>query len=745
MSGVLRFDQLDSTRQGAIRKNLATLQQKGASESDIEAYLRDDEKIAPATEPFAGPPQGAGRDWTDEPGKVASALSGAVDATSMGFADEIGSLAPAAANLIFGDVAGAKKAFTNRRLLQGQLRQRDEEARSANPKSYFGGELAAGIAAAPKALAKLGIAKGGAAVGAAMGAGHAEGNLTDRAIGAGVGAAGGALVGKGVEKVVAPAVGYLASKAAPYVRPVVDQVAPVLKNLANRVGAGLEERGVGLSTRDVSGASQPPNASRAASPVLGILNRAQEVADAYAPLSSRERAQQLLLKNLGRDETSVGNLIADAQQLAPDSPMSVIDLADRNTMGAARGAAAVPSKAKTQIPKALNERAKLEHGRARTAIESAAGTEAGDPELVTAELVKRTRENAKPVYEKAYANPPIEDPDVLALFKDEVFQDAYETAKRIAERDGVTLPASLTRDVTIDGVRGTEQVPIPVQGFDYVKQSLDDVIEKRMNSGKMGRKEARQLRDMLGGALKKVDEIAPDYKAARAQFAGDKEMEAAAEAGQEFLTTDDRKVARLVQDYTPGEREVYAQMALNAVDKALRSTGDTHDVYNRIFGNQLKRDALKALVGEDAFRGLQQEMEAIQRRGRSLRFVTSGSNTVPQLGEQLDMETTGIPTALLQLIKGNPGKAAQSLGSSVLMNRMKGITGETADELGQMTTAGMQGGEAGRASFLDILTELRQAEENELKRRLTRQAIAPVTRPFSGATGAATSPRNERR
>lgn len=726
--------------QERIRQNVAKMRAQKATDAEVEHYLSKVEGLAPkGSSDFEGDKHsGAGADWTDGPGEVASAMSGAVDMSSMGFADEIGSFAPAVANLLFGDTEGFKKALANRSGLRKQLVARDQEAKEANPKSYFAGEMAAGVASAPKALAKMGIVKGGAAMGAAMGAGHAEGDMSDRAVGAGVGGLAGAVGGAAAEKVVAPAVGYVASKAAPYIGAAVEKAAPHVRDLAARAQAALEERGVGLSTRDVSGASLPPNASRGRSLLASAAGKVRETADAFAPLTSRERAQQVLLKNIGRDETSVGNLIADAQALPANSPMAIVDLADEGVMGVARGARAVPSTAKKQVPKALTDRLKGEHGRTRSAIEGAAGTKPGDPELVTKDLVDRTRANAKPVYDVAYADEPIDDVVALKILADPAAPAIYKSAARQAAREKPPVKLPPLEDVL------SGKAAMPVQGFDLFKRGMDDYIESKMGAGKLGRNEARQLRDAMRESLDRVDEVRPNFKAARAQFAGDKEMEAAAEAGKEFLTTDDRKVARLVKDYTPGEREVYAQMALDAIDKTLRSTGDTHDVYNRIFGNQLKRDALKALVGDDAFQQLAATMEGVQRRTRTHRFVTGGSNSVDKLGEQLDLETPGIPTALLQLIKGNPGQAAQSLGTSVLMNRMKGITGETAGELGQMTTAGMQGGEAGRASLIDILSELSQAEQRELQRKLTRQGIAPITQPFSGMAGGATAPRRER-
>lgn len=62
MSVPLRFDQLAPDRQSQIQKNLSVLHSKGASDDEIESYLRDDEHLAPvesaAPTPVAAPPAG---------------------------------------------------------------------------------------------------------------------------------------------------------------------------------------------------------------------------------------------------------------------------------------------------------------------------------------------------------------------------------------------------------------------------------------------------------------------------------------------------------------------------------------------------------------------------------------------------------------------------------------------------------------------------------------------------------------
>lgn len=704
-----RFDQVNVARQRIIRRNLDHLKAKGASDDEIESYLRDDEGLAPANEPTPAkplPPESGAE-------RAAGPLMAVAQGGTFNLADEAAGGLHAITRL-----ANGKPFGENYREGRDAVRGLMDTYGKRHHKEQIALEMAGGLAPATTlpVLKNLGAVKGGAAFGAAYGAGGAEGDLSDRVLGAGVGAGAGAVGGALAEHVIAPVVAAGVRKAAP----LINRAAPVVSNALNF----LESRGIGLSTKNVGNA--PPNATRP-------FQRMQETAEAYAAPKPRERAADVLLRNIERDKKTPAGMLAEVNDAPISQPLTMLELGEENVMGAARGARSVPSEAKRDIPRALIERQKGEHGRARAAVEGAAGVKPGDPHVAGEDLIAQRRANAQPLYEKAYGAGAVDDPAIREAMALPQFKAAFRRAQRIAKAEGVEMP----------DIYGESGAAPDVRTLDYVKRGLDDLIDSKTRGGKMGRTEARALRKRLDDVLAKVDEQVPDYAAARSQYAGDSRLLDAHEQGLNFIGEDDRAVARMVNGFTPGERDAYSKAALDAVNKEIRGTGDTHDVYNKIFGNGLKRDALKALVGDETFAGLEKTMNAMARRTQSLRFVTGGSNTVDKLGENIDLETDNL---VKMLDAGTSPKKAMMQGVVTwLKNRRDGITKKTADDIGKMVTAGSTGTPEGRQALIDVLTELQDAAKRNAAKAASRKSAAPLTRPFASQFGSATAPRNERR
>lgn len=742
-----RFDQLNIARQRIIRRNLSALQQKGASDDEVEAYLRDDEGLASANEQPAPP----ARTLPPETGaeRAAGPLMAIAQGGTANFADELAGGLHAVTRL-----ANGKPFGENYREGRDAVRGLMDSYGQRHHKEKIALEMAGGLAPATTipVLKNLGAVKGGAAFGAAYGAGGAEGDLSDRLLGAGVGAGAGAVGGALVEHAVAPIVAAGIRKAAP----LIDRAAPVV----SQIGNFLESRGIGLSTRDVSGASAPPNATRATSAARPFA-RMQETAEAYAAPTSRDRAASAILRNIEKDKRTPGAMLADAQAAPLSEPLTALELADENVMGAARAARGIPSEAKRDIPQALIERQKGERGRARVSMEKASGVTPGDAELLDAEILSKIEEKAGPHYDKAFAHGAISEDSQKALgdlLQDRDWRSFYREARKLADKEGHALPRlrkATVQDSKVLGANGRpmqrtvwqlEEVP-DVRTVDYMKRVSDDVIQGKIRQGPgqggITYQTGKALTKQKNTFLKRLDVEVPDYGQARNIAKSQYDIRRAMKMGQKFLTADDRQVTRFMAKSTDGEKEAYAKMAMDAVNKVLKKGGDTHDVYNRVFGNEAKRDALKALVGDEKFAGLEQEMNAMARRTRSLRFVTTGSNSVDKLGEQIDLESD----ALVKMLDAgtSPKRAVLQGLRTWIQNRRDGITKKTADDIGRMLTAGAAGGPEGRAALIDVLTELQSAAKRNASRTATRRSAAPLTRPFASQSGGATAPRNERR
>lgn len=155
MSGPLRFDQLNPARKNLIRRNLRLLESKGASEAEIEAYLRDDEGLAPAPEPT--PKRGVVED-------MARSAMGAIANTG----PSIVSMVPAAAAGL-GEALGMPESARKLRGAKDAIVQAGERASEGwNPggSQTTPGRVAGVAAGLGTGIAAMGALPGAAALGA---------------------------------------------------------------------------------------------------------------------------------------------------------------------------------------------------------------------------------------------------------------------------------------------------------------------------------------------------------------------------------------------------------------------------------------------------------------------------------------------------------------------------------------------------------------------------------------------------
>lgn len=124
------------------------------------------------------------------------------------------------------------------------------------------------------------------------------------------------------------------------------------------------------------------------------------------------------------------------------------------------------------------------------------------------ETIKAARagvqQEVQPLYDAAYASvPQITEVRLLNYLKLPYFDSAFKSGQRIAKLEGNSL--------------GPGDLP-DLRSFDYLKQGLDDVIERLESKGAL--KEARALRERKNALTGELDTLSGDlYKAARQGYA----------------------------------------------------------------------------------------------------------------------------------------------------------------------------------------------------------------------------------
>jgi hypothetical protein len=265
-----------------------------------------------------------------------------------------------------------------------------------------------------------------------------------------------------------------------------------------------------------------------------------------------------------------------------------------------------------------------------------------DPMEIADDIIRLRNAASKPLYDAAYASPvSIGNKTIDNIMLDPAFQSAYARANRIATREGFPLAPLKPEGNTFD-----------LKTIDYVKRGIDDEINwsKTPASG-LGKDEVNSLKKVRGQFMDEVDSQAPkEYKAARQAFGGPTQVFDAIENGRGFFDIDARTLKKTYDSLNPAEKDGFAIGAYDAIRTKIQSGADGIDQIKRTFGSPEKRDQIKVLIGDDAFKNLELQLgreKAIrstdiqitggsptQRRTEAAREFEGSTELVPQMAEK---------------------------------------------------------------------------------------------------------------
>ena len=172
---------------------------------------------------------------------------------------------------------------------------------------------------------------------------------------------------------------------------------------------------------------------------------------------------------------------------------------------------------------------------------------------------------AKPLYDEAYEHGIVDDPIINELLNSPRFKSAFREGKQIA-KDRQTVARARGEDPSeyqlvdvynSDPITGTPIRTLPdVRTLDYIKKGIDSKIDTLFKAGK--KTDALNLKDMRNELLNRLDDIVPAYKTARREYAGDKEVINAMEAGyKDFPHLDHEEVQSMLGNMSNAEKEAF--------------------------------------------------------------------------------------------------------------------------------------------------------------------------------------------
>lgn len=534
---------------------------------------------------------------------VGTGIYSAIDASMGGMSDEVASM------LGGGDLA--------------DLNARKQAAFAQNPGAALTGQIAGGLGAAV-GLGKFAGAIPGVrslanpmlatdlAFGAASGAGQAN---DDRLTGGAVGAIGG-MVGNVAGAGIASGVGALAR---------------------TRPGIGAVNATRDLISRAPVGPTLPP------------------IAGANAPTV----AQRSLLAALEKSRVpDVTGKLTEAQSL--NVPFSLADSSAE--LRELAGAAVRRSPAASQVAEgALIPRNRGQFDRLGAAVRRDLGPTSNIPQL-SEDLIRQARTAAKPLYETGFAAPGASSVELGDIASRPSFQAGLMRAHRIAREEGRD-PTALGFDLNEAGEVTLTRVP-SFETLDLVKRGLDDTLEPYRNAitGKLDvNEDTRGINATKNLLLSRMDAVNPDYKAARAAYAGPVQARDALARGQDAYSLQPDELGMQVKAQTP---EHLNQMRLGYQARLMdhaASVRDASNPFETTLGAPAARTRLETLYSgnpgvprllrtRDLEGQAQQTTNAVLGNSKTAQRgiadkAFEGGGVVPMLADGAAMAMGGVPLA----------------------------------------------------------------------------------------------------
>ncbi len=394
-------------------------------------------------------------------------------------------------------------------------------------------------------------------------------------------------------------------------------------------------------------------------------------------------------------------------------PMSLSDVGD-NMRGLTAGLANKPGTARTIVRTALEGRQAGQAERIQSSIERNLGRTANVREESNA-MIDQARADAGPLYDEAYALPATwsNEPGTLLnqLLHTPAGRQAMNRARVIAQNERRD-PSALGFDLDGEGNVVLQRVP-SMQTLDYVKRSLDDVVEAHRDpvTGRLRLDEAgraiNQVRADFNAELRRLN---PVYGNALDAYAGPAGLTNALNRGLRFTNKSADDIAAETERMTPAEAQQYALGVRSALARFVEGKTDGANKAMALVNSPKKRAALVRLFGgeqgfADFMNSLADEWESAITHG----YAMTGSRTAPlqQEGQNIDQLVSLFDAG----INANNGRFINA--AKILL----GLRGR-ADRAGNFT----------REELARTLTETNPATLDEIMRRIGDEDIQAVQR-----------------
>lgn len=247
----------------------------------------------------------------------------------------------------------------------------------------------------------------------------------------------------------------------------------------------------------------------------------------------------------------------------------------------------------------------------------------------------------------------------------------------------------------------------------HVKESLYDKAQVAKRQG--ANSQARVYDNLRTELTRKMGEASPDYKKANEVFGGFSQLKSAQENGLEFSKLRPEEIRREMLGMNAGERDAYRIGVKEDLQKIVSSTADGADPAKRIFGNEFKREQLRAVFGnETKFKEFEEKLATEIKAADTKAKVLGGSRS--------DYNMAGDDEFLNRIVQGgftvakskvNPLYIAEATYNAI-SNKFAGINKGNAKEIAQSLVD--------RGQTIKTLENIIKREKNPIQKRIALEA-----------------------
>lgn len=403
------------------------------------------------------------------------------------------------------------------------------------------------------------------------------------------------------------------------------------------------------------------------------------------------------------------------RRMAAGEGLNLADVGGESARGLLRTATNIPGKARDRVQAQLTLRQFGQGDRLKAAISRTFA----DPDgyMAAKDAIADAAEKAAgPLYRRAYARPTHFSKTLEGVLETPAGKAALRHAEQLAGNEQVPFKQMFV-NITENG-QVVRRVP-DTRGWDYIKRAMDDMIARETDSiTKKVTNEGRILVGLKNRMLAEVDQLNPDYAAARSAWAGKAALDDALETGREVFRMSPEALKRAVADMGPAQKASARIGAAETLRNQIEQAGVTNNAILRVFSRPAQMRNLQTLFeSPEKFREFRSTIISEARKRATYQAVTGNSTTVRQ---GIDMAEAGglqegVDTARNLITTGPVNATLQFIGSRLRM--LGGMTPQVADEVSKRLMAGTPQAKGA------VIQELQRIGQMRISAEQKRQAI----------------------